>query len=76
MKRFLTGLQPTGCITLGNYIGAIKCIRILIQYDKNKSLFSLRLNEYVDENNYWNRDIMTGHLWVIDEYLHKNIFQL
>ena len=24
MKRFLTGLQPTGCITLGNYIGAIK----------------------------------------------------
>ncbi|MBR3280984.1 MAG: tryptophan--tRNA ligase [Clostridia bacterium] len=24
MKRFLTGLQPTGCLTLGNYIGAIK----------------------------------------------------
>ncbi len=24
MKRLLTGLQPTGCITLGNYIGAIK----------------------------------------------------
>lgn len=24
MKRILTGLQPTGCITLGNYIGAIK----------------------------------------------------
>ncbi len=24
MKRMLTGLQPTGCITLGNYIGAIK----------------------------------------------------
>lgn len=23
-KRLLTGLQPTGCITLGNYIGAIK----------------------------------------------------
>ena len=39
---------------LKNYIGAIKCIRILIQYDKNKSLFSLRLNEYVDENkNYY-----------------------
>ena len=24
MKRMLTGLQPTGVITLGNYIGAIK----------------------------------------------------
>jgi len=24
MERMLTGLQPTGCITLGNYIGAIK----------------------------------------------------
>ena len=24
MERILTGLQPTGCITLGNYIGAIK----------------------------------------------------
>ena len=23
-KRMLTGLQPTGLITLGNYIGAIK----------------------------------------------------
>ena len=26
MKRILTGLQPSGCITLGNYIGAIKQI--------------------------------------------------
>ena len=24
MKRLLTGLQPTGVITLGNYIGSIK----------------------------------------------------
>ena len=24
MKRMLTGLQPTGNITLGNYIGAIR----------------------------------------------------
>ena len=24
MKRALTGIQPTGVITLGNYIGAIK----------------------------------------------------
>lgn len=24
MKKVLTGLQPTGCITLGNYIGSIK----------------------------------------------------
>ena len=24
MKRVLTGLQPTGVITLGNYIGAIR----------------------------------------------------
>ena len=24
MKKILTGLQPTGVITLGNYIGAIK----------------------------------------------------
>ena len=24
MKKMLTGLQPTGVITLGNYIGSIK----------------------------------------------------
>ena len=24
MKRMITGIQPTGCITLGNYIGAIR----------------------------------------------------
>lgn len=24
MEKILTGLQPTGVITLGNYIGAIK----------------------------------------------------
>lgn len=24
MERILTGLQPTGCLTLGNYVGAIK----------------------------------------------------
>ena len=24
MKRMLTGLQPTGVITLGNYVGSIK----------------------------------------------------
>ena len=29
MKRILTGLQPTGAITLGNYIGAIKQMREL-----------------------------------------------
>ncbi len=28
-KRILTGLQPTGVITLGNYIGAIKQMKIL-----------------------------------------------
>jgi len=34
MKRFLTGLQPTGCITLGNYIGAIKqMVRYQEEYD-------------------------------------------
>ena len=31
MKRILTGLQPTGCITLGNYIGAIKQ---MVEYQK------------------------------------------
>ena len=24
MERVLTGIQPSGCITLGNYIGAIR----------------------------------------------------
>lgn len=34
MKRILTGLQPTGSITLGNYIGAIKqMIEYQNQYD-------------------------------------------
>ena len=34
MKRFLTGLQPTGCITLGNYIGAIKqMVKYQEEYD-------------------------------------------
>jgi len=34
MKRFLTGLQPTGCLTLGNYIGAIKqMVKYQNEYD-------------------------------------------
>ncbi len=34
MKRFLTGLQPTGSITLGNYIGAIKqMVKYQEEYD-------------------------------------------
>ena len=34
MKRFLTGLQPTGCLTLGNYIGAIKqMVKYQDEYD-------------------------------------------
>lgn len=34
MKRILTGLQPTGAITLGNYIGAIKqMIKYQDEYD-------------------------------------------
>ncbi len=34
MKRFLTGLQPTGSLTLGNYIGAIKqMVRYQEEYD-------------------------------------------
>ena len=32
MERMLTGLQPTGTITLGNYIGAIKQ---MINYQEN-----------------------------------------
>ena len=28
MKRVLTGLQPTGVITLGNYIGAIRQMKV------------------------------------------------
>ena len=31
-KRVLTGLQPTGVITLGNYIGAIKQ---MVEYQEN-----------------------------------------
>ena len=34
MEKILTGLQPTGCITLGNYIGAIKqMIKYQDKYD-------------------------------------------
>lgn len=34
MKRILTGLQPSGCITLGNYIGAIKqMVKYQEEYD-------------------------------------------
>lgn len=33
MERILTGLQPTGCITIGNYVGAIK------QMVKNQDLY-------------------------------------
>ena len=32
MKKVLTGLQPTGVITLGNYIGAIKQMQ---EYQEN-----------------------------------------
>lgn len=34
MKRILTGLQPSGCITLGNYVGAIKqMVKYQEEYD-------------------------------------------
>ena len=34
MKKLLTGLQPTGVITLGNYIGAIKqMVKYQDEYD-------------------------------------------
>ena len=34
MKKMLTGLQPTGVITLGNYIGAIKqMVKYQNEYD-------------------------------------------
>ena len=34
MKRILTGLKPTGDITLGNYIGAIKqMVNLQDEYD-------------------------------------------
>lgn len=36
MKRVLTGLQPSGELTLGNYIGGI---RQLINYQDNYELF-------------------------------------
>lgn len=36
MKRILTGLQPTGTITLGNYIGAIKQ---MVQYQNDYESF-------------------------------------
>ncbi|MBR4618599.1 MAG: tryptophan--tRNA ligase [Bacilli bacterium] len=36
MKRILTGLQPTGSITLGNYIGAIKQV---VQYQEQYDSF-------------------------------------
>ena len=29
MKKILTGLQPTGVITLGNYVGAIMIVIFL-----------------------------------------------
>lgn len=34
MKRILTGLKPSGCITLENYIGAIKqMVKYQEEYD-------------------------------------------
>ena len=34
MKRLLTGLQPTGVITLGNYIGSImQMVKYQDEYD-------------------------------------------
>ena len=36
MKRILTGLQPSGCITLGNYIGAI---RQMVKYQEEYDSF-------------------------------------
>ena len=34
MKRILTGLKPTGDLTLGNYIGSIKqMIKLQDEYD-------------------------------------------
>ena len=36
MKRMLTGIQPSGCITLGNYIGAI---RRMVKYQSEYESF-------------------------------------
>ena len=38
MKKMLTGLQPTGVITLGNYIGSIKQM-VLNQNNYDSYLF-------------------------------------
>ena len=53
MKRLLTGLQPTGVITLGNYIGAIKQM-VEYQDDYDSYLFVADLHSLTvlnDDNN-------------------------
>ena len=53
MKRLLTGLQPTGVITLGNYIGAIKQM-VEYQNDYESYIFVADLHSLTvlnDENN-------------------------
>ena len=53
MKKILTGLQPTGVITLGNYIGAIKQM-VEYQNDYDSYIFVADLHSLTvlnDENN-------------------------
>ena len=40
MKNLITGIQPTGVITLGNYLGAIKnFVKLQELEDVNKMIF-------------------------------------
>ena len=45
MKRLLTGLKPTGELTLGNYIGAISPLVKLQEDKENEILVARRLIE-------------------------------
>ena len=46
-KTLLTGFQPTGIITLGNYLGAVQnCVKLQKEYNSKKSNFS---NETIKE---------------------------
>ena len=39
MKKILTGLKPTGDLTLGNYIGSIKLMKELDKFISGYNIF-------------------------------------
>ena len=58
MKRLISGIKPTGDLTLGNYIGALKQFKEMPEDETFKKIdvaddYLVVSNEYLDEAKKW-----------------------